>query len=502
MTHLRSRFLGNTVALGAATVVSTVLTLAQMKILAAYLPLSLFGLFASLRGLSLLVSILAANGFPQALVRFLPEHAARGQRRVAVRASVVAVLATMVTGALLLAVIIALRGVFLRQLPDGALGTPLIVWFSVTTLAVALKLVLYGGFNGLRRFGSQTVLETLALAVQAAWMWQERGSLDLVRLFEIVGVTSAVSALIAIPWYAARLVSDVQTGEAQRATTSYRAYWAGAVGLSIVAIAFSDVDRWVLSNVLALEVLSLFHVASRIVRLANRFIAVPVLTLQPEITRIRAEGRSGDVDLVTRAFFKASVMMGAFAAAGIVVFADALINLASGREFLGAHTTLILLAASIPLTAMTAPITAVMKALDGVRAAFYCDLAWGLVYVGLMVVLASSLGLEGTGWAAVAASLAQWVVAMRLGLVRPSATEAIGTLLRSLACAAIAFLPVWLVSRSGAPAAVPFLVGVGVPFLFVYLARALRVLTPEERARVRTVLSRRGIGPALMWFVP
>ena len=43
----------------------------------------------------------------------------------------------------------------------------------------------------------------------------------------------------------------------------------------------------------------------------NRFIAVPVLTLQPEITRIRAEGRGSEVDIVTSAFFKASVMMGA-----------------------------------------------------------------------------------------------------------------------------------------------------------------------------------------------
>ena len=87
MTRPRSRFLGNTVSLAVSTVVSTVLTLAQMKILAASLPLAVFGLFASLRGLSLLVSILAANGFPQALVRFLPEHAARGEHRVAVRAN-------------------------------------------------------------------------------------------------------------------------------------------------------------------------------------------------------------------------------------------------------------------------------------------------------------------------------------------------------------------------------------------------------------------------------
>jgi len=498
----RSRFVGNTVSLAVATAVSTVLTLAQMRILAAYLPLALFGLFASLRGLSLLVSILAANGFPQALVRFLPEHAARGQRGVAVRASVVAVTATLGAGAIMLVAMFALRTVFFRHVPAQELSAPLFLWFSVTTLAVALKLVLYGGFNGLRRFGSQTMLETLALAVQVVWMWHARGSLDLLHLFEIVGITSAVSALVAVPWYSARLTSDVRSGAPQPATVSYRSYWAGAVALSVVALAFSDVDRWVLSNVLALDVLSLFHVASRVSRLANRFIAVPVLTLQPEITRIRAEGRGDEVDVVTSAFFKASVMMGAFAAAAIVACANALIEIASGRQFLGAHTTLIIMAASIPLAAMTAPLTAVMKALDGVRAAFYCDLAWACVYIVLMLLCASSLGLVGTGWAQLAASSAQFAIAMRLATVRPSVGDAFGALARSVLCAAVAFAPAWWLFRAHVNIAFAVMALVAATPLFVGLARRVHILSDTERERVRAVLARRGVGPALMWFVP
>lgn len=499
MTANRSRFVGNTVSLGAATVAATLLTLAQMKILASSLPLALFGLFASLRGLSLLISILAANGFPQMLVRFLPEHAALGERRLALRASTTAVLATLGAGVVLLAAVVALRAVFFR--PLSVLEPALVVWFSVTTLAVALKLVLYGGFNGLRRFGSQTVLETATLAAQAAWMWIDRDALDLVALFQIVGVTSAVSALVAVPWFAMRLRHDVVAGETQRAGAPYGRYWVGAVGLSVVAVAFSDVDRWVLSHVLALEVLSLFHVASRIVRLASRFIAVPVLTLQPEITRICAGGRRDEIDVVTRAFFKSCVMMGAFAAIGIAVLAGPLIRLASGREFLGAQTVLLLLAASIPLSAMTAPLTAVMKALDGVRAAFYCDLAWASVYLVSMVALASSLGLEGAGLAAVLASLVQFAVAMRLASVRPGAADAAATLFKSLACAAFAFLPVWFLLRSGPSIAVPF-VALTVPVIFVYLARRVRVLNTDERARVRAMLAQRRLSPVVDWLVP
>ena len=500
MTRARSRFVGNTITLGVATVASTLLTLAQMKILAASLPLAIFGLFASLRGLSLLVSILAANGFPQALVRFLPEHAALGQRGVAVRASVIAVVATLLASAVMLLAIVALPSTFLGDVPAQIVSSSLLVWFAVTTVAVALKLVLYGGFNGLRRFGSQNVLETLTLAAQAGWMWMERDALDVVRLFEIVGITSAVSALIAIPWLAVRLSSDVRDGDPQPSTTSYGRYWAGAVGLSIVALAFTDVDRWVLSHVLALEVLSLFHVASRIVRLANRFIAVPVLTLQPEITRIRAEGRRDDVDLVSRALFKASVMMGTFAAAGIIACANVLIEIASVRDFLGAHTTLLLLAVSIPLTAMTAPLTAVMKALDGVRAAFYCDLAWACVYIVLMLALASTFGLEGTGLAAIGACLVQFVVAMRLASVRPSVHGALSTLARSTVCAALVFAPVWLFARWSVPLMMVMLIAT--PAMFVALARRARVLEPAERERVRAILARRGAAPVLNWFVP
>jgi O-antigen/teichoic acid export membrane protein len=333
-------------------------------------------------------------------------------------------------------------------------------------------------------------------------MWSERGALDLVRLFEIVGVTSAASALFAVPWFAARLLRDVRAGDGAPSGASYGRYWAGAVGLSVVAVAFSDVDRWVLSHVLALEVLSLFHVASRIVRLANRFIAVPVLTLQPEITRIRAEGRRDEIDAVARAFFKASVMLGAFAAAAIAALGRPLIELASGREFLGAHATLMLLAASIPLTAMTAPLTAVMKATDGVRAAFYCDLVWACVYIVLMVALASALGLEGAGWAALAASLAQLAIAMRLASVRPGARAAAGSLARSLFCSGVALSPAWLAVRTGAAPVLVLAAVLVAPVGFVHLARGVRVLDGDEKERVRAALSRRGLGPALSWFVP
>ncbi|HEX5132397.1 MAG TPA: lipopolysaccharide biosynthesis protein [Candidatus Krumholzibacteria bacterium] len=500
MTAAPSRFFGNTVALVVATVLATALTLAQMKILAAHLPLAIFGLFASLRGLSLLVSMLAANGFPQFLVRFIPEHAARGARGAAARLSVLSVCATVALCSLLLAGVALFAGLFFRQVPVDEPRGPLLWWFALTTLGVALKLVLYGGFNGLRRFGSQTVFETLSLGAQVTWMALVADSLTLTRLFEITGVTSVATVVVAVPWFARSLSNDVAVAAPGNAGSAYGRYWVGALGLSIVALAFTDVDRWVLSNVLALESLSLFHVASRISRMANRFIAIPVLAFQPEATRVHAEGRRGDLRIATHAFFKASVILAVLAAIAIMVYSGPLVLLASNREFMGARTTLCLLAAAVPLAAMTAPLTAVMKALDGVRAALYCDLAWAGVYLLALVVLTRPLGVEGTGVAQLAACTVQVFVAFRLATLRPEPRAAAAVLGKSLACGAGAFLPVVIVTRLGLPLAGQVLFAVPSTWLYLRLVRWSGVLSDEERERLQNVIGARRAALLAGWM--
>ncbi len=501
MSARRSRFVGNTAALAVATVLATALTLVQMRILAAALPMAAFGLFASLRGLSLLISMLAANGFPQLLTRFLPEHAARSQRSAAARLATATLVATGLSCAVLLALVVVLKERAFALVPPDELSGSLLIWFAVTTVAVALKLVLYGGFNGLRRFGSQTLFETGALVLQVAWMAMESDRLTVSRLFEIVGATSVLAALAAIPWFVNRLRADVPAGSAATAA-SYREYWWGAAGLSVVALAFSDADRWVLSTVLALESLSLFHVASRIARLANRFIAVPVLAFQPEVTRVASEGRVDVVALSTRAFFKASVLASVFAAAGIVVYADDLIRLASNERFLGARTTLWLLAASIPLSAMTAPMTGVMKALDGVRRALACDLAWACVYVTLLLVLAAAFGVVGAGIAQLAACAVQLVLAMHLSPVRPRAREATAALAKSAGAAALAFLPAIVLRSVGAPPYAVWAMALVAALVYVQLSRRARTLESEERARLVQSLAGHGLGRGLAWWMP
>jgi O-antigen/teichoic acid export membrane protein len=503
MTKTRSRFLGNTVWLVVATVLATGLTLAQMKILAANLPMALFGLFASLRGLSLLVSMLAANGFPQLLVRYLPEQAAHRAGARALRLSATSIIATAALGVALLAGVTVFSHTFFRQVPPGDALAPLLVWFAVTTLAVALKLVLYGGFNGLRRFGSQTVVETLSLGAQVVWMAAAADSLTLTRLFEITGVTSLAAVLVTVPLYLRAVVRDAGTApspESRQARSDYMHYWGGAVGLSLVAIAFTDADRWVLSNVLALESLSLFHVASRIARLANRFIAIPVLAFQPEATRLHAEGRSEVLELSVRTFFKTNILLAVLATAGIIVYASPLIELASSSGFAGARNTLWLLAASTPITAMTASLTAVMKALNGIRAAFLCDLAWALVYLAGMLTLTRVLGVEGTGVALLLACVVQALLAFRLASIRPRTGVAFVTLVRSLVCAAVAFAPPVLTLALGAPLLVAIVLAPAAVWIYLRLARWSGILAADERDRLRQVVAGRRLAPLAGWI--
>ena len=54
--------------------------------------------------------------------------------------------------------------------------------------------------------------------------------------------------------------------------------------------------------------------------------------------------------------------------------------------------------------------------------------------------------------------------------------------------------------RTGAPGVLAVAAGLDGPWLFVHLARRARVLSPDERERLRATLGRRG--PALAGWVP
>jgi len=496
-----SRFLPNIAALGVSTVLSTLFTFAQVKILAAFLSLEMFGLFAALRGLSLLVSMVASNGLPQLLVRFLPLYEARGDARSALRLSAVCAAATAGALVLSIAVVHALRSRLFSEVPALQMTPRFEAWFYATTVAVTLKLLLYGGLNGLRRLGAQTWLESASLLVQVAWIFLVRDRLDLETLFFVMGTVSLATVVVGAPWYLMHLRSDTRSAavpaEAALGVPSAASYWAGAAGLSVVAMAFTDVDRYVLSSVLALELLSLFHIGSRVVRLANRLLSIPVLAFQPEVSRLDAQGRGEDVDVSTRVFLKFNIVTSLFIATGLIVFSSEIIELIANASYLPARALLVILAASIPLTAMTAPLTAVMKALDQVRRALYCDLVWAATYVTALLVLGHRFGLVGAGLAQGVACVLQLTLAGALTRMR-LVPLAVPALLRGALACAVAYAPAaaaaWLPGPALLRVSVRVLLVAAGLWLFKRALSVLGILGADERERLARLLGQGSVG--------
>jgi len=290
---------------------------------------------------------------------------------------------------------------------------------------------------------------------------------------------------------------ETGNGGPDRQFSGYGSYWLGATGLSLVAVAFTDVDRYLLSRVLTLEILSQFHIGSRVLRLANRFMSVPVLSFQPEVTRLDTEHRSETILSSTRVFLKFNAAVAWVVALTIWAFAPEIVRLVSSQRYLAAVPLLRILVLSIPLTAMTAPLTTVMKAGNRVKQALYCDLVWAVTYLSLMFVLGGVYGLIGVGFAQVAASLCQIILAAVLsrGLVSASFVSACGV--KTFVCG-LAFTPLlvgaWVlpISPTG------FLVKSGLLllslFVFRFLMRVTRVLTEDERSNLLGHLGKSAVG--------
>lgn len=507
-----SRFVSNTAALVFQTVAATLLTLLQVKLLSNVLSKETFGLFASLRGFSLVLSTLAAHGLPQLLVRFLPVHESGRDRGSAVRL-VAASLLLAGGGLVVVAAAAHAAGKWTFEfVPRGLLTGEFYLWFYATTVGVMLKLVLYGGLNGLRRLAFQVLLETLSLLGVLVWFFIERDGLTLAVLFRALGVVNLVTAaggFVVFFGYLERSSgggADAPRGAGRESLRDgYGRYLVWAAGLSLVALAFSDADRYLLAQVLTLELLAAFHIGARVGRLANRLLGVANLAFQPEVTRLDAEGREGRVVQSTRIFLKFHSIFAFSMAAFIVVFARELIVLVSSEEYTTAVPLLVLLALSLPLTTMTAPVTTVMKAIDQVRGALWCDLVWALCYVALIVLLAPRLGLVGVGIAQIVACASQLFVALKLSKL-PIGAGDVGRLSARLALAAgAAFLPAVAyglfagTSRFWATFGIKAVLFAGGAVAFRALLRAWIVFDGDERSVLRTMLEDRRLRALGRW---
>ncbi len=497
----KSRFVSNAVALVFQTVVATLLTLVQIKLLANYLSKDDFGLFASLRGFSLLLAALAANGLPQLLIRFIPVHETNKARRNVLRFAVSCFAGSTLLLVAVVAVVQVLRRWTFDFVPSDVLTSGFYIWFYATTLGVMLKLILYGGLNGLRRLSVQVLLETLSLALILGWIIAARETLTITGLFRILGVVNLVTVVIGLPVFFAALFKTTAPAGDERARVSrgdghgYASYLWWAVGLSFVALAFTDVDRYLLAQVISLELLALFHIGARIARLANRILGVANLAFQPEMTRLDTEGRNARVAQSTMIFLKFNTTVAMLMAATIVVFAREIIVVVASDAYTPAVPLLMILALSLPLTTMTAPITSVMKAIDQVKEALYCDLVWAASYIVLMLALAPAIGLIGIGLAQLIACLAQLLLAVTISRLPIDNRHLWRFLSRFVLVTAVSFSPALvagellglpLVAKTAA-----FVVGL---LVFRWILRRVGVYDKSERDALVALLEDRRMG--------
>lgn len=484
MTAGRSRIVENTFSLAASGAGSAVFAVVQLGVLSRSLQGELFGLFVALRGFSLLLGTVMLLGLPQVMIRFLPSYQSRGGRRRAL---------ILFTGSTVVVLLIgyalyAGAAVWDAWMPrmGGALAQPdrIDYWVLLASCALAVKMLLYGGFNGMREMRMQMILELLYQGLLTVFIFVFRERLDVTLLFQAMFTLNTLAFLAGVPVFiriVRRLIPAGGVPQSGKMILPPMApYWIGSVLLSIVALAFTDVDRYVMTAVLPLGAISIFHVSSRINNLIRRFLGIPILAAQPEITRIYEEGRWKELASKIGLFTKGTIVASLFFSALVAVIGRDAIFLLSGARYIAAYPVLMVLLATIPMAAVIAPLLATMRSLHYMRWAVLCDFIWMTVYFGTFFVFVGWWGVIGMAVAQTAASIVQMTAAVLLSK-REGFYGGVGAKLGRVLGAVVVLVPLGILAtgRFGLPVSVLCLALS--PFAAKYLLKWLSVFEGNER---------------------
>jgi len=482
----RSKIAENTFFLTLSGAVSVAITLAQLAILSRFLNGDSFGLFVTLRGFSLLLGTVILVGLPQVLVRFLPTFETRNKPERSIGVFLLSSAIVVLLGCALYAA----SGLWERLLPQavrGLITSPrLITWLALSSVTLALKMLLYGGFSGLREMRMQMLVEVAYLALLTVFMIVERGSLSVEALFAAMFALNLAAFIGGLPIFirqARRLAGKGSIGSEGVIVPSFLSYWAGAVCLSVVALAFTDVDRFVMSSVLPMAAISLFHVASRVDAFLKRFLGLPILAAQPEITRVYEEGRWSDIVGRIGLFTKGMVVAALFCTALFAIIGRDAIVVLSGHAYADSYRILLVLLLTVPLAAVSAPLMATMRSLHYMKWAVLCDFLWMAVYFGGFFSLVSVLGVEGMAVAQVLASLTQVTAAVLLAR-REGFFGGVGDRLGRLVIVLAILAAAGMAITARAPLAASIAVLCFSPFAAKFIIRRLRLFNADEKARI------------------
>lgn len=504
MIRGRSRIAENTVALTVAGLAQMAFTLVQLGVLSRHLGSGPFGVFVALKGFALLLSTVMLAGFPQALLRFLPSFQSRGRRRGAVGWFVLFSALATALGALLY--LSAWR--WIGWMPGGvreAAGTATARWLVLAATALALKQLLFGGLSGLREMRVQMVFELCYQVLLTAFMLAWRLRLDVGALLAAIFVLNAAVWLAGVPVYVALVrrtfLREPPPPQTDIVTPAPVAYWGSAAILSVSALAFTDVDRFIMAALVPVSAIPVFHIASRINQLIKRFLGFPIVAMQPEVTRIYEEGRWNDLGARIALFTRVSVVAALACAALAAAVGREMIVLISGAGYAGAYRLLLLLLPTVPAAAFTAPLTASMRALHFMWWAVMCDLSWMIVYVAGMFMLVPVVGLAGVALAQLAAYAVYAAIAVAFarrrfprgaaggrGIFGISVLAAVFAAAGGLACAA------WGLPAAAACAALA-------PLLLRLALRRLAVFDRDEAAAIAALVPAGPARSAVTWVL-
>ncbi|MFO7916264.1 MAG: lipopolysaccharide biosynthesis protein [Candidatus Krumholzibacteriales bacterium] len=413
----KSRLVRNTLSLVICGGFSIVFTLIQLGILSRYLEADIFGTFIALRGFLVLLATVNLIGLPQVLMRYLPSYQERGNRRKAILLLFFSTLIILLFGA----VLYAGSGIWVDWIPssmsEGIITDDLITLVTVAAVSLALKLLLYGGFKGLRTMGAQMMLELTYLALFTGYIFIVRDDLGIAVLFRALAAANLLICAAGYPIYfvmARRLIGSEEIDRDDIILPSLPSYWGISLILSMVALAFQDVDRFLMTSMVPVGLVSVFHVAERINKLIKRFLAFPIIALQPEVTRVYEEGRWNELKGQIRLFTKVSLVISLLMAAAAAVAGRQVIMMISGSDYASAYPVLLILLPAVPVAAFIAPLLVTMKALHFVKYALLCDFLWMVCYFGGFPVFITLWGVKGMAIAQLLAASAQTAAAVSI----------------------------------------------------------------------------------------
>jgi O-antigen/teichoic acid export membrane protein len=501
----RSRIVENSVSLTVNGFCSLFFTVIQLGVLSRFLGGDLFGLFVSLRGFSLLLGTVVLVGLPQVFIRFLPSYQSRGRRGAAVLLFLCSLSAILIIGGMLYGGSHLWIGLIPGRIRQLSADPQTMRWLIIASVALAAKMLLYGAFSGLREMKMQMILEFVYSLAFTLFIVASRSTLDVTVLFRAIGLLNALTFLVGAPLFfylLFRLIPASGTpAEGEIVLPALMPYWLGSLVLSFVALAFTDVDRFVMSLALPVSAISVFHVASRINFILKRFLGIPILAAQPEITRVFEEGRADILTDKIRLFTKVTLVSSFFLIGLFAVIGRDVIRLISGEAFLDAYVVLLLLLPTVPIAAISAPLLATMRSLNYMKWAILCDCLWMVFYFGSFFFFVRLMGVKGMAVSQIIASIAQMLVAVRFARGEGfygGVGKRIGRVLTVLLVAA----PIGILATHIGGLPVSIVIAALSPFMGRHLVRRLKVIETSERNEMLDMIPVRFGKRAVGWLVP